>query len=111
MSRSQRESMDGPPSNIRLEKHAPSPGPRRTDEVILVGIARLSTAVEAGLTERRLCFVDVAPGPSRRWHRAHDRMVRRVEMLGRVLAGRLIAASDMATHQAHPQMEPVTMRL
>src|SRR5689334_2118654 len=57
-------------------------------------------------------LVDVAPAPILvRLEALHHGMLRRVEMLGRVLTGRLIAAADMAAKQAHPQMDPVAVRL
>src|SRR5262245_23306715 len=57
-------------------------------------------------------LVDIAPAPILAGLEAlHHRMLRRLEMLGRVLARRLIAATDMAANQAHPQMDPATMRL
>ena len=56
-------------------------------------------------------FVDEAPAPAfGRIIALDDRMLGRVEMLGRVLARRLIAAADMAAGAADAQVEPGVAR-
>ena len=52
-------------------------------------------------------LVDVAPAPAfRRIVALDDRMAGGVEMLGRVLVRRIVAAADMAAGAAEPQMHP-----
>src|SRR5262245_25802910 len=52
-------------------------------------------------------LVDVAPHPAfARLERPHDRMGCRLEVLGGVLVDRAVAATDVATRQAHAQMDP-----
>src|SRR6185312_3328903 len=71
--------------------------------------AILSLRLRCRLEEQ---LVDIAPAPIlARLEALHHRVLRRVEMLGGVLAGRLIAATDMAANQAHPQVNPAAMRL
>src|SRR3954466_4171231 len=52
-------------------------------------------------------FVHITPAPTFGWIIALDDGVLGVmEMLGGVLAARLVATADMATGAAHPQMKP-----
>ena len=56
-------------------------------------------------------LVDIAPAPAfRRIVALDDRMAGRVEMLGGVAVGRLVAAADMAAGAAEPQMHPFRTR-
>src|SRR5262249_53140961 len=51
--------------------------------------------------------VDVAPEPRlARFERAHDRVGRRVEVLGGVAVRRAVAAADVAARLAHAQVDP-----
>jgi len=44
------------------------------------------------------CIVDIAPAPTLRWIvTLDDRVSARLKMLGGVLAGRLVATTDVAT--------------
>jgi hypothetical protein len=57
-------------------------------------------------------LVNIAPHPIlSRLDRAHERMLAAVEVLGRVLVARIIAAADVATRQAHAQMYPLGAHL
>src|SRR5215472_11229071 len=59
------------------------------------------------LPEAPLRFVDVAPRPRSPGHDgAHHGMARLMEVLGRVLADRGVAAADMAAHLALPELDP-----
>src|ERR1700744_3460608 len=52
-------------------------------------------------------FIDIAPSPTlRRIVAFDDRMMRGVEMLGRMPVRRAVAATDMAAGAAEPQMHP-----
>ena len=52
-------------------------------------------------------LVHIAPGPILpALIAAHDRMARAVEVFGRVLPGRAVAASDVAAGHAHAQVNP-----
>src|SRR5882762_4800650 len=52
-------------------------------------------------------FVEVAPAPSlRRIVALDDGMAGGMEMFGRVLVGRVVAAADVAAGPADPQMQP-----
>ena len=56
--------------------------------------------------------VYVAPGPVLpRLKASYHGMVRRMEVLGGVLAGRAVAAPYVATAQAEPQVNPTAPRL
>src|SRR5262249_11193585 len=56
--------------------------------------------------------VDVAPAPVLAGlEAAHERVLRVVEVLGRVLAFGAVAAADVAAAQAHPQVDPLRLRL
>ena len=67
----------------------------------------LESGSYAGSTEIELHLVGVAPAPGlSRLNRAHDRMVHRVEVPGRVLVLRRVAAADVAAFHAHAQMDP-----
>ena len=51
--------------------------------------------------------VDIAVTPClARLEGAHHRMTRRMEMLGGVAVGRVVAASDVAADEAHPKVHP-----
>jgi len=65
-----------------------------------------SRAQPGKLTEHTLYLMHIAPYPSRRRNSAHDRMLGRMEMFGRVLAGRGIATTDMAARLALPKRNP-----
>ena len=52
-----------------------------------IGTSMLGT-VKRWSTEHALALMDIAPCPRGRRQRAHDRMIRRLEMFGRVLARR-----------------------
>ena len=55
--------------------------------------------------EHRL--VDKAPAPALAgFERSDNRMAGRVEMLGRVLIGRLVAAPDVTAREAKAEMDP-----
>src|SRR5712691_10508523 len=57
-------------------------------------------------------LVDVAPAPALpRLNRLHDRVAGHLEMLGRVLALRGIAAADVPAGEAHAQLYPRIARL
>src|SRR6266545_4190807 len=57
-------------------------------------------------------LVDVAPAPALPGlRRLHDRVAGRLEMLGRVLALRGIAAADVSAAEAHAQLYPRIARL
>src|SRR3954452_24244065 len=52
-------------------------------------------------------FVDIAPAPSlRRIVALDDGMASGMEMCGRVLVGRIVAAADVTAGPADPQMQP-----
>lgn len=52
-------------------------------------------------------FVDITPRPAfARLDRLHDRMLRRVEMLGRVLVLRTVTAANVTTVKTHAQVNP-----
>ncbi len=60
----------------------------------------------------QLDLIDIAPGPAlARFERGHDRVARRVEVLGGMLPRRAIAAADVAARQAKPQMNPTHAEL
>jgi hypothetical protein len=50
--------------------------------------------------------MDIAPGPSRRRDSAHDGMLGLMEVFGRVLAGRGIAAADVAARLTLAKSNP-----
>lgn len=59
-----------------------------------------------------LNLIDITPAPIfPRLKRAHDGMVRMMEVFGGVLVGRTVAARDMSTGQALAQMDPGTANL
>src|SRR5262249_49145298 len=59
------------------------------------------------LPEAPLRLVDGAPRPRRPGHDgAHPGMARLMEVLGRVLADRGVAAADMAARLALPELDP-----
>jgi hypothetical protein len=60
----------------------------------------------AGLIKDTLRFVDVAPRPGGRRDGAHNRMLRLMEVFGRVLARRGIATADVAARLAFAQSNP-----
>ena len=56
-------------------------------------------------------FFDVTPAPPFRWIKGFDnRVPGRVKMFCSVPIWRLVAATDMATGAADPQMQPVVTR-
>jgi len=59
------------------------------------------------LRKIQLNLIDVAPAPAfTRLDRPHDRMLRLLKMLRRMLVQRRIAAPYMPTLQTHPQVNP-----
>src|SRR5580704_1820293 len=59
------------------------------------------------LRKIQLDLIDVAPAPAfARLDRPHDRMLRLLKMLRRMLVQRRIAAPYMPTLQTHPQVNP-----
>ena len=70
-------------------------------------ICSLAQAGLGLLRHGQLNFVDVAPGPSfAGLEGCHDGVARVLEVVRGVAAGRTIAAADVATAQAEPQMDP-----
>jgi len=82
--------------------------------------SRSSRAAEAPATRARCCsrarlgsgldeeLIDVAPAPVLTGLKAlHDRVLRLMEMLGRMLSLRLIAAADVAALLTQPKMHPL----
>jgi hypothetical protein len=58
-------------------------------------------------SEIQLNLVDIAPAPAfAGFEGAHDGMLCSVEMFGRVFVFRRVAAADVATLKAQPQMNP-----
>jgi hypothetical protein len=102
-------SWTGPPSNINLEyphlRLGTTLDPKQMRSYLSKSRGSRYRCVP-GLAERGLRFVDVAPSPSR-WRRcAHDRMLRCLEMLGRVFAGRGVAAADVTARLTLAQRYP-----
>lgn len=50
--------------------------------------------------------MEIAPNPSRWRQRAHDRMLRLMEVFGRVLARRRVATADVTARLALAQRDP-----
>ena len=63
-------------------------------------------AAQSSSAETGLRLMNIAPSPSRRRHRAHDRMLRRVKVFGCMLAGRRVAATHVAARLAFAQRHP-----
>ena len=57
-------------------------------------------------TEHALALMDIAPCPGGGRQRAHDRMVRRMEVFGCVLARRRVATADVTAGLAFAQRDP-----
>src|SRR5262249_55411914 len=67
-----------------------------------------SRAISAPSAQTPHPLVDVTPIPGLTGHhRAHDRVLRLLKMLGCVLSGRGVATADMATRSAFPQSYPM----
>jgi hypothetical protein len=59
---------------------------------------RYRTELLCGMVKLDECIVDIAPAPTLRWIvTLDDRVSARLKMLGGVLAGRLVATTDVAT--------------
>jgi len=63
-------------------------------------------AAAQDLFEHTLCFMHIAPGPSRRRDSAHHWMLHVIEMFAGVLARRRVATADVATGSALAKSNP-----
>jgi hypothetical protein len=72
----------------------------------LSGVYLTRVSYRRRLTEHTLCVMDVAPGPSRRRDSTHDRVLRLMEVFGRVLARRGITTANVTTRLALAKSNP-----
>src|SRR6516162_9646560 len=95
---------------IFAPSHLPCPLDPRIVEAWRKGGRRAvpgSSGTRGILPEAPLRLVDVAPRPRSPWHYgSHHGMARLMEVLCRVLAGRGVAAADMAARLALPELDP-----